>query len=268
MHHFIKLTPLLLGAVSMSACSALGLGQAKSTAHSAVSGQYVQTAANTHANTMTDYHVNSGWYAKPEINPYAGGDVQLDIQPTEIYPAGKTQMAHNGYHDQYGNPVPAPAQGGYNGPANTTYVTPSLRGSYGPSYYGNIGAVMYDVDDEVFGLVGRLGVQKEWYGAEVEGSVGVIDEDIGGVDLGVDYSLAAFGVGRLPVGERFNALARIGYAGDGVTVSANEDFDGIAYGAGLEYDLNAVSGLRFDYTRYDLGEATSDTLAATYLRRF
>jgi opacity protein-like surface antigen len=133
---------------------------------------------------------------------------------------------------------------------------------------------MYDVGDEIFGIVGRLGVEKDWYGAELEGTIGVIDEDIGGIDVGVDHSLAAFAVGRLPVGNRLKALGRVGYhttqvgAMDNNGDSASADFDGIAYGAGVEYDLNPVSGLRLDYTRYDLEEATSDSLAATYIRRF
>ena len=288
MHQLIKITPLLLGVASLSACSALGLGETAQTmqkADNTFSGSYTQTASNMHSDTLSDFETPNGWYAGgvdvETANPYAGGQVTLDIQPTDIYPQGGNQMAHNGYHDQYGNPVPAPsqAQGPYSGPVDTTYVTPSLRGSYGPSYYGNVGAIMYDVDDEIFGLVGRLGVQKDWYGAELEGSVGVIDEDLGGgVDAGVDYSVAAFAVGRLPISNRLDALARIGYhstqigvmadAG-GTTVSASDDFDGAAYGAGLEYELDGVSGLRFDYTRYNLAnDITSYSLATTYLRRF
>jgi len=278
MHQLLKLTPLLLGAVSLSACSALGFGASKPAAQyeNNTSGTYTKVAANAQSDTISDYDMNSGWYAggssTGEINPYAGGDVQLDIQPTDIYPDGDTQMAHNGYHDAYGNPVPGPMD--QTQPVDTTYVTPSLRGSYGPSYYGNIGATMYDVGDEIFGIVGRLGVEKDWYGAELEGTIGVIDEDIGGIDVGVDHSLAAFAVGRLPVGNRLKALGRVGYhttqvgAMDNNGNSGSADLDGIAYGAGLEYGLNPVSGLRLDYTRYDLEEATSDSLAATYIRRF
>ena len=286
MHQLIKFTPLLLGAVSLSACSALGFGQSAYNSSSPMSGNYTQTASNTHSNTMSDYDNNSGWYAgganNAAANPYAGGQVVLEPQPTEIYPQGQVKTAHNGYHDQYGNPVPAPSpqtgtyRGPYTGPTNGTQRRPSLRGSYGPSYYGNIGGIMYDVDDDIFGIVGRLGVQKDWYGAEVEGSFGVNDDDIGGgIDAEVDHSLAAFAVGRLPVGKRFNALARVGYHTTQIGVSdnigsASDDFDGIAYGAGLEYDFDNVNGVRFDYTRYDLndGAGTADSLAATYLRRF
>ncbi len=286
MHHLVKLSPLLLGVASLSACSALGLGgaQKKIASHSYQSGQYTQVASNTNTGTLSDYDLNSGWYAS-HSNPYAGGQVQIDIDPSATLQSGATtQMAHTGYHDAYGNPVSAQggnygAGGMHSGRVDTTYVKPSLRGSYGPSYYGNIGGIMYDVDDELFGIVGRLGVQKEWYGAEIEGSFGIIDEDIDDdTSFGVDHSLAAFAVGRMPLSKRLEALGRIGYHTtqvgvmadvDGSTVSVSDDFDGLAYGAGLEYDIDGVNGIRLDYTRYDLGDdLISDSLAATYLRRF
>jgi len=290
MHQLLKLTPLLLGAVSLSACSALGFGAGHTAVNtaSASSGQYTQTASNHHMGTVTTHHANttsgynnSGWYATPN-SPYAGGQVELKTRPVDVYPTGQ-KMTHNGYHDAHGNPVHGPTTGPVyapgSGPMDTTYVKPTLRGNYGPSYYGNIGGIMYDVDDDIFGVIGRLGAQKSWYGAELEGSFGVIDEDLGDdVDAGIDYSLAAFAVGRLPISKRFGALARVGYhttqvgvmadTGD-TTVSASQDFDGVAYGAGLEYDIDGVNGLRLDYTRYNLEEdVTADSLAATYLRRF
>ena len=285
MHHLVKLSPLLLGVASLSACSALGLGgSSKAASHGFDSGQYTQIASNSQHSTMSDYDLNSGWYASG-ANPYTGGQVQLDINPAgTIQSNAPTQMAHTGYHDAYGNPVSAQAgsygSGGmHSGHVDTTYVQPSLRGSYGPSYYGNIGGIMYDVDDELFGVVGRLGVQKKWYGAEIEGSFGVVDEDISDdASVGVDHSLAAFAVGRMPLTRRLKALGRIGYHTtqvgimadvDDSTVSVSDDFDGLAYGAGLEYDIDGVNGVRLDYTRYDLGDdLISDSLAATYLRRF
>ena len=295
MHQFVKLTPLLLGAVSLSACSALGFGEPHSHASNGLqSGQYTQVASNTHTNTsnthtntMSDYNASNGWYASG-TNPYAGGNVQLDTLPNNASAStAYTKMAHTGYHDAHGNPVPAPVgsyhtnshAGTHSGRVDTTYVRPALRGSYGPSYYGNIGGIMYDVDDDLFGVIGRLGVQKNWYGAEVEGSFGVIDDDIDDeLSAGIDHTLAAFAVGRVPLGNRVKALGRVGYhttqlgimsEQDDATISISEDFDGIAYGAGLEYDIDRVNGLRLDYTRYELTEdATSDSISATYLRRF
>jgi opacity protein-like surface antigen len=325
MRRILKLTPLLGSVIALSACSALGLNSDTTSAAApavnageygdyvslndflaedtaaAVQGptqdqNYVKLASNSQTGTTSDY-INSGWYTQ-NSNPYAGGTVTIDPQvpaPWEgpLDPEG-VKTAHNGYHDAYGNPVPAPS--GASAPRNA--ITPKLRGAYGPSYYGNIGGIMYDVDSDLFGLVGRLGVQKSWYGAEIEGTVGVSDEDetlsialpdgTGPVDVdvsaGIDYSLAAFAVGRLPLGSQFKALGRVGYhttqigasanavSGDGaqmINESDSDNFDGLAYGAGLEYDFDAVNGVRVDYTRYDLGDdAVMDSISATYLRRF
>lgn len=314
MHRIAKLTPLLIGVTALSACSALNFGQ-NTSAHSAhgahahphgtQSGTYTQLASNAYTNSMTDYDANSGWYAKPQpaqpmhtqggVNPYAGGEVNLNTQPTEIYPTGQhgtIRTAHNGYHDQYGNPVPAPQHGGQYG-HNVPTPVPALRGSFGPSYYGNIGGIAYDLGEDLYGVVGRLGVQKSWYGAELEGSFGVADisdtvivadPDTGAdipveVSAGIDHTVAAFATARLPFAKGFTGLARLGYhstqigaqgSAQGFSANDSEDFDGFAYGAGVEYDFDAVNGVRVDYTRYDLGgdNSTTDSLSATYLRRF
>ena len=142
-----------------------------------------------------------------------------------------------------------------------------------------------------YGIIGRLGVQKSWYGAEVEGSFGVSGEDDTvivtdpntGADVPVDVSadfdhtIAAFATARAPLGGGFTGLARLGYhstqigvdgSAQGFSANESEDFDGVAYGAGVEYDFDPVNGVRVDYTRYDLGSDTTDSLSATYLRRF
>lgn len=310
MRRLVKLTPLLLSVTALSACSALNFGQ-NSLSHSAHgphgahgtyganSGGYTQVASNTHTQTQSDYDINSGWYARQQpsshgaVNPYAGGDVQLKPQPTQVYPTGQQNSvltAHNGYHDAYGNPIPAPQQRGYPG-QNRPQPVPALRGSFGPSYYGNIGGIAYDIDDDFYGIIGRLGVQKSWYGAEVEGSFGVSGEDDTvivtdpntGADVPVDVSadfdhtIAAFATARAPLGGGFTGLARLGYhstqigvdgSAQGFSANESEDFDGVAYGAGVEYDFDPVNGVRVDYTRYDLGSDTTDSLSATYLRRF
>ena len=330
MLRILKLTPLLGSVIALSACSALGLnsgaksaaapaatsasageygeyvalndflaeeavyagaGAPKETLKQDLKQDYVKLASNSDSKVVSEY-LNSGWYTQ-KMNPYAGGTVQIDNAP-EALDAGSFKTAHNGYHDAYGNPVAAPI--GSSAPRSLN--TPKLRGAYGPSYYGNIGGIMYDVDSDLFGVIGRLGAQKSWYGAEIEGTVGVADEDetltvalpdgSGPVDIdvaaGIDYSLAAFAVGRLPISKQFKALGRVGYhttqigvsarsapmnGGQVISESDNESFDGLAYGAGLEYDFDAVNGVRVDYTRYDMGDdAVTDSISATYLRRF
>lgn len=191
--------------------------------------------------------------------------------------AVQTYQGHPGYngYSQYGH---APAYvNSYNGSHK------GLRQAY---TYGSLGAVMYDVDTELFGVQGRLGWQsKSFFGAEVEGSFGLTDDDatvvVGGVPLtaetGVDTQIAGFGVARFPVSDRLNVLGRVGYhktdfsgeVTDGVTV-ADLDFstDGIAYGAGVEYALGLRTSVRADYTRYDLDGAEADAVSLAIARKF
>lgn len=151
-----------------------------------------------------------------------------------------------------------------------------LRGTN--SYiYGNLGGIAYDAGDDAFGVVGRLGYQSPHYlGGEVEGSVGVSDsKTVVGTDTikgGVDYSVAAFALARLPLGDRFAVHARGGYhvtkigaeLDDGTTVtSGSESFDGFAYGAGAEFNMSPKSSIRVDYTRYELDAQTINSFDAT-----
>lgn len=142
---------------------------------------------------------------------------------------------------------------------------------------------MYDFDDEVFGLQGRLGYEfTPSFGAELEGSIGLIDEteDLGGGDervTSVDYQVAALGTFRAPISNRLNAVARLGYHTTrlvdettigAVTTETETDEDGLAYGIGAEFALSPVSALRADYTAYEVDSGTLDSLSLSYLRRF
>ncbi|WP_298916786.1 outer membrane beta-barrel protein [uncultured Algimonas sp.] len=190
----------------------------------------------------------------------------------------------------------------YGGPQplkHHTHIRPAYPGGYGlrggfapqPAYaYGTLGAVYYDPDQPYAGLQGRIGYQSaSFFGAEVEGSVGVIgDSDRfatingsavpGEIEDAVDHSIAAFATGRVPLGQGVSAHARLGY--HNTKTSRDFEFDngdrfetsdtrvGVAYGAGLQYDLTPLDGVRFDYTRYEGGDNGLDSLSLAYLRRF
>ena len=147
-----------------------------------------------------------------------------------------------------------PVYNGQQGYAPASYVNPRSNPSKGlrQSYtYGTLGATLYEVDSDNFGIQGRLGWQsKNIFGAEIEGSFGVNDEsdtvDLGAgpldVDTGIDTQIAAFALARLPVSNRFNVFSRVGYhnteidveVDDGTTVTEDTiSTDGIAYGLSL-----------------------------------
>lgn len=163
----------------------------------------------------------------------------------------------------------------YHNPTQPKKGPLGLRGNQ--SYiYGNLGGIAYDAGEDSFGVVGRLGYQSPYYlGAEVEGSVGVSDSEVvSGTDRikgGVDYSVAAFALARLPVGDRFAVHARGGYhvtkigaqLDDGTAiVSGSESFDGFAYGAGAEFNMSPKTSFRVDYTRYELDAQTINSFEA------
>jgi len=200
------------------------------------------------------------------LGQYQHGDFQHGSYQPNSYPQGHYQSGHA--------PAYYPSHGG---------VSKGLRQAY---TYGTLGATLYDVDSDLYGLQGRLGWQsKSIFGAEVEGSIG-FDEDDATVDFGagpvaaeagITTQIAGFGVARLPVSERFNVLGRVGYHNteievefdDGTTV-LEQDFstDGIAYGLGAEYALTPVTYLRADYTRYDFDGEDADAISLAVKRKF
>ncbi len=165
--------------------------------------------------------------------------------------------------------------------------SPQLRGAYGnpgrSGYrYGNLGVVNYDKDSNVYGLQGRLGYQSSGIlGAEVEGSFGVSDdkETVGAItaQAGIDYSVGAFALAKVPIVNGLSVHGRGGYhiteasieIDDGVdVVKASDDADGFAYGVGAEYAFSPRSAIRLDYTRYEGEGDDLEAISLGYSRKF
>lgn len=176
----------------------------------------------------------------------------------------------------------------YNGhaPAYVPSHAGSRRGLRQAYTYGSLGATLYDVDSDLYGVQGRAGWQsKSFFGAEVEGSLGFNDDEstleIGNTLLsaesGIDSQLAGFGVARLPLSERLNILGRVGYHNTEFSAVVTDGFntqdvefstDGIAYGLGAEYAIGERTSLRADYTRYDFDGADADAVSLAIARKF
>lgn len=147
--------------------------------------------------------------------------------------------------------------------------------------YVNLGAEAVEFDS--FNLTGRLGYQfNENISIEGQGSLGVIDDDVEGVDVGVENSLAAFVRGSVPISDQFSIFAKGGYhftkfGVDGNDIEGDLDIDGFAYGGGVEYMFNEMNGLRADVTFMDSDDntingvdfsGTAETYSLTYVRKF
>lgn len=230
---------------------------------------------NSYAVTNINGYQNSQQYGH-NLNSF--NPIQ-NYNPAQGYAYGAPQYPSV---QAYGSQVNYPAYGGqgYGG-------IPQLRGAYGRSgqrgyKYGTLGVVNYDLDSEIYGLQGRVGVQTPNYvGGELEGSVGLLrdTQTLTAAELksGVDYSLGAFARGVVPVGQRLNVFGRAGYHVTKINgslinaagrVNVSETTDGFAYGAGAEFAINPRDAIRLDYTRYDLGPGETESVAVSYARKF
>jgi hypothetical protein len=118
-----------------------------------------------------------------------------------------------------------------------------------------------------------------YLGAEAELDVGTNSDVVSPVSSGlserINYAVAAYGVAYLPVTQRINLLARVGFGENRFNVHDNgfedrRDLASLNYGVGAMYDLNAKNAIRVDYTRksYNHGFGDDNTVAASLVHRF
>lgn len=150
-----------------------------------------------------------------------------------------------------------------------------------PSFYGNVGYTAVDTDDVTLGaLTGRVGAQfHPNFAVEGEAGFGVKDDsaNVGGVNVKgeLKHQVAVYGVGILPVNDKFDLLARVGYGttkveASALGVSASDSQESWNYGVGAQYSFDGANGVRVDYTRYDFNGDfdKADTWAVSYVRKF
>jgi len=282
MRNTAKLLPILLLGSALGGCSMAGTGDF-----------FADEYAHTQQTQMPHY-----WGQSSNCQPTAC-DVTYPSAPSHAatYPYGApaTMPALHAYGQHgYGQAVQGyHGNHGHQRHYQNGHVPAYVNSHYGPrkglrqAYtYGSLGATLYDVDSELYGVQGRLGWQsKSIFGAEVEGSIG-FNQDEASVDFGtgiitaesgVDSQIAGFGVARLPVSQKLNVLGRVGYHNtelsaefDNGTTILEQEFstDGIAYGVGAEYAINHRTSVRADYTRYDFDGADADALSLAVSRKF
>jgi outer membrane immunogenic protein len=140
--------------------------------------------------------------------------------------------------------------------------------------YANLGYSFLAQDDVDLGAItARLGYDfTPNFAIEGEAGVGVSEESVLGVKIKVDSSLGAFLVGKVPVGENFELLGRMGYnhtwlSAKGFGASADADDGSFGVGIGAQYLFDGKNGIRGDYTRYTEGDGT-DVFSINYVRKF
>lgn len=189
---------------------------------------------------------------------------------------------------------------------------PALAQSSGSGAYVNLGADAFEFDS--YALSGKVGYDfNDYLGAEAQAGFGVGGDDDarfddilqgsrvqGSVSSEIDNFVAAFARLKFPVSDRVEVFARGGYhftqagfetsdfivttGGTSQTIVATEDnidYDGFALGAGAQFMLDDLNGVRLDYTFYDVeeiedvavngtdfGEFGSDVYSVSYVRKF
>ena len=150
-----------------------------------------------------------------------------------------------------------------------------------PAFYGNLGYSFVDADNANLGAItGRVGARLHPnFGAEAEVGIGVDDDTVRvgatNVKTELKHSVAAYGVGFLPINDKFDLLARVGYGSTKVSasaagVSASDTNESWNYGVGAQYSFDGANGVRADYTRHDFNHdgGNADVWAVSYVRKF
>jgi hypothetical protein len=148
--------------------------------------------------------------------------------------------------------------------------------------YGAIGYTDFHSDHTDLGAIqGRLGYRFMPYaGVEGEAAFGVKKDDVtvGSVTgrAKLDHEVAIYGVGFLPLSDKADVLARVGYGNTKVKVSAlgtsaSADGDSWNFGVGGQYHFDGKNGVRADYTRQEFTKDNAghaDVYSIAYTRRF
>jgi len=94
-----------------------------------------------------------------------------------------------------------------------------------------------------------------------------------GVNVGLDYEVGAFAVGRLPIPLIGDVFGRVGYANISLDASGPDrnrvrgDGSGLAYGGGVEFGLLAFRA-RVEYTRYETDDDNVDSFGISGIFQF
>ncbi len=151
-------------------------------------------------------------------------------------------------------------------------ASPAMAGEDGGAYVGAGGAW---IEDAGLALYARAGYSfNSYFGVEADGAFGISDKTVTGTtaSLGMKTSIAGYAVGRLPVSEQFDLIARVGYHSTEIeakngALSASATTNGVAYGGGAEFKFDDANSIRADFTIFS-DNGSVNTASIGYVRRF
>jgi hypothetical protein len=140
--------------------------------------------------------------------------------------------------------------------------------------YVDLGATYVDLDGtaDLGGATVRVGgTYQRYFGAEVEATIGLVDDGHTGAREELNQQGAIYAVGHLPLGDSLDLMARAGWGRTQYEFSGAETTaSSWNYGLAAQYNLDDNQGVRADWTRHDY-ENTSingDFYSLSYVRRF
>ncbi|MBR9833599.1 MAG: porin family protein [Alphaproteobacteria bacterium] len=150
--------------------------------------------------------------------------------------------------------------------AGAVAVSPA---AFAEGWYADIGYTHSSADSDLgdidLGAISARGGYDitENFAVELEGALGVADEDILGANVELNYLIGAFGKAQVPVSDRVDLFARAGVVNgeieaSGGGFSASDSETGFGIGVGGTMDLANNFYLRGDYTRYDIEDYEAD----------
>lgn len=155
--------------------------------------------------------------------------------------------------------------------------------------YASAGVASFNSDQpdaKLAVIQGRVGAKLLPYlGVEAEAGTGISSDTwhllyapyLASVKTELNYQVAGYVVGTLPLSTKAELFARVGYGKtkydqdfliDGQRGSSSASRDGWAFGAGGQYFFDGKSGVRLDYTRHEVDHGSIDAWSAGFVHRF
>lgn len=139
--------------------------------------------------------------------------------------------------------------------------------------YMNLGYSVIDAEGADLGAgTIRVGASvHQYFGVELEASIGLVNDGPAGGETEMDQSGAIYAVGHLPIGENFELMARAGWGRSAYSVASVRDTDNSwNYGVAGQYTWDENNGVRADWTRHDFEDFNleADVWTLSYVRKF
>lgn len=140
--------------------------------------------------------------------------------------------------------------------------------------YVSLGAASYGFD--TYGIDAKIGYNfNKYFGVEAEGILGLTSETLNPtLKFKTEYTIAAFGIARLPVNKKWDLFARAGYHQTGLKLigpgsPTKGDRDGFAAGGGVQYNMTPTTAIRAEYTFLENSFTNDqDVYTVSYVRKF